>query len=70
MNYYKKLTLLQNLASKIDDNKASQFEVEAFDIILEMLHEQNKIRNADSGHSSSGPTSEFKPGLKFAPGVR
>lgn len=70
MTYYKKLTLLQNLASKIDANQASQFEVEAFDIILEMLHEQNKNRNDTSSDSSISPTSEFKPGLKFAPGVR
>jgi hypothetical protein len=48
MNFYKNLTLLQNLAQLIDTGKASELESQSFDALLELLNEQNKNRHATS----------------------
>ena len=48
MNFYKNLTLLQNLAQLIDSGQASELESQSFDALLELLNEQNKNRHASS----------------------
>ncbi len=45
MNFYKNLTLLQNLAQLIDSGQASELESQSFDALLELLNEQNKNRH-------------------------
>ena len=63
MNYCTRLALLQKLANKLDNNEGTQLESEAFDCILEMLNEQNQIKN--SGPVLTAP-SKYKPGtLRF-----
>ncbi len=53
MNLYNKLILLQQLADRIDAKVASELEIQAFDVILEMLNEQNKTRSADISISNN-----------------
>lgn len=52
MNFYKNLTLLQSLAQQIDAGTASELESQAFDALLEVLNEQNKIRNTGTGFAN------------------
>lgn len=59
MNKSTRLALLQKLAHKLDTGEGTELESLAFDCILEMLNEQNQIKN-------SGPVlnafSKYKPG--------
>jgi hypothetical protein len=48
-NPLRKTKLLQQLAHKIDTGVATELELEAFDYIMEVLNEQEKINNASTG---------------------
>ena len=47
-NPLRRTKLLQQLAHRIDTNKATELELEAFDYIMEVLNEQDKIRRTSS----------------------
>jgi len=48
-NPLRRIKLLQQLAHKIDTGVATELELEAFDYIMEVLNEQNKINHSSTG---------------------
>ena len=51
-NPLRRTKLLQQLAHRIDAGKATELELEAFDYIMEVLNEQDKIRHTSSDAST------------------
>lgn len=51
-NPLRRTKLLQQLAQRIDAGKATELELEAFDYIMEVLNEQDKIRHTSNDAST------------------
>lgn len=51
MNYLERLTLLQQLAEKLDSNIGTDLESRAFECIIEMINENIQNKRNDGGSS-------------------